>query len=78
MTGDAYKKFKQMLEAGQISIPKPSSSVPVRREGMKLAQIASFIPVGLCSNPKINVTVFDHATEAGYRLNLITGKYYMP
>lgn len=35
-----------------------------------------FVPVALSCNVRVNIEVFDQGTARGYKLNLITGRYY--
>lgn len=71
---DKFKKMKKLIDEGNIVFPKLT-----KLPKFKKVALGEFIPHGLCgNNVGINVYVFDEGTANGYKLNLLTGKYYKP
>lgn len=67
-----FKKMKELMDAGTIKFP-------THAEQLKLVDgSVHFKPHSLCRNVHININLFDNGTRDGYKLNLITGKFYRP
>lgn len=69
---DKFKKMKELMDAGAIKIPTPEETAKLFESQYH------FIPHKICSDVLININLFDNGTRDGYKLNLITGKFYEP
>ncbi len=68
---DKFKKMKELMDAGAIKIP-------TAKEANKLFESLHFKPHQICSDVFLNINLFDNGTRDGYKLNLLTGKFYKP